>query len=281
MCPPGGHPTEFVQKEKEPDMPERSSYNHGTPSWIDLSTTDPDAAQSFYAAIFGWAYDRNPTDQGSDYIMAHIGGKATAGMMQQPAEVAEMGLPPAWNTYVTVSDLDATTGQVAAAGGAVHMPPMQVMDSGRMAIIADPSGAVVGLWQANEHIGAELINEHGTLTWTECQTPDVPAAAKFYGELFGWTTEEMDMGPEGAYTIFNLDAEGVAGAMNPPMDGIPPHWAIVFAVDDCEGCVATARTEGGTILLEPMDIPVGRQAVIADPQGAVFGVIKLAEPPTN
>jgi predicted enzyme related to lactoylglutathione lyase len=126
-----------------------------------------------------------------------------------------------------------------------------------------------------------LINEHGTLTWTECQTPDVPAAAKFYGELFGWTTEEMDMGPEGAYTIFNLDAEGVAGAMNPPMDGIPPHWAIVFAVDDCEGCVATARTEGGTILLEPMDIPVGRQAVIADPQGAVFGVIKLAEPPTN
>lgn len=262
-------------------MPERSSYNHGTPSWIDLGTTDPESAQQFYSAIFGWEYDRNPTDQGTDYIMARIGGKAAAGMMQLSDEMTEMGMPPAWSTYVTVSDLDGTMDKVVAAGGMVHMPTMQVMESGRMAVIGDPTGAAVCLWEAGEHIGAELINEHGTLTWTECQTPDIPAASKFYGELFGWTTEEMEMGPEGTYTIFNLDAEGVAGAMNPPMEEIPPHWSIIFAVDDCDGCVASAREAGGTIILEPMDIPVGRQAIIADPQGAVFGVIKLAEQPTG
>ncbi|MEM7322222.1 MAG: VOC family protein [Actinomycetota bacterium] len=262
-------------------MPERSSYDHGTPSWIDLSTTDPEGAKQFYGAIFGWDYEHNPTDQGGEYIMARRGGRAAAGMMQQPPDMAEMGMPPMWSTYVTVADLDATMAKVDAAGGMVHMPPMQVMDSGRMAVIGDPSGAAVSLWQAQEHIGAEIVNEHGTLTWNECQTPDVDAAAKFYAELFGWTTEEMDMGPEGAYTVFNLNAEPVAGAMNPPMDGIPPHWSLAFSVDDCDACVATARAEGGTIIVEPMDIPVGRQAVIADPQGAVFSVIALAETPAG
>ena len=260
-------------------MPERTSYTHGTPSWIDLSTTDPHGAQEFYRTLFGWEFEANPTDQGSDYFMARINSKAAAGLMQQPPDVAEMGMPSMWHSYVTVDSLQDTLAKVGAAGGMVHMEAMQVMDAGHMAVIGDPTGAAICLWQTNEHIGAELVNEHGTLTWTECQTPDVPAAAKFYGELFGWQTEEMDMGPAGIYTIFNLNADGVAGAMNPPMEGIPPHWSVVFAVDDCDGTVETARAGGGTIIAEPMDIPVGRQAVIADPQGAVFGVIQLAEQP--
>lgn len=258
-------------------MPEVTSYSHGTPSWIDLSTTNPAAATEFYGALFGWEFDANPTDQGSEYYMANKNGKAAAGLMQQPPNVAELGIPPMWNSYVTVDNLAATLEKVGPAGGMVHMDAMPVMEAGHMAVVGDPSGAVLSLWQANEHIGAELVNEHGALTWTECQTPDVPAAAKFYGELFGWQTEEMDMGPAGAYTLFNLDATGVAGAMNPPMDEIPPHWEVVFAVDDCDAAVATARENGGNILLEPIDIPVGRQAVIADPQGAVFGVIQLAD----
>ncbi|MEM7273257.1 MAG: VOC family protein [Actinomycetota bacterium] len=257
-------------------MPERTAHAPGTPSWIDLSTTDPDAAREFYGAIFGWSYEVNPTDQGGEYIMARRDGRAAAGMMAQPAEMA--GMPSMWSSYVTVADVDATVAKVEGAGGSVFMPPMQVMDSGRMAVVGDPTGAAISLWQPQNHIGSEVVNEHGALTWTECQTPDVAAAGKFYGELFGWTAEEMDMGPAGAYTIFNLGTDGVAGAMHPPMDGIPPHWEVVFAVDDCDACVTAAAEAGGQVIVEPFDIPVGRQAVIADPQGAVFGVIALAEP---
>ncbi|MGI9598386.1 MAG: VOC family protein [Acidimicrobiales bacterium] len=259
-------------------MPVRDSYTHGTPSWIDLSTSDPAAAREFYGTIFGWEFDAQPTDQGGEYIMALKGGKSAAGMMQQAPEQAEMGVPPMWNTYVTVTDVDSTVAKVEPAGGSVMAPPMQVMDAGRMAVVVDPTGAVLCLWQAENHPGAQVINEHGALTWSECQTPDVDGAAKFYAELFGWGTDEMDMGDMGTYTVFMLGADGVAGGMNPPMEGVPPHWSTVFAVDDTDGCVDAARAAGATIIVEPIDIPVGRQAVIADPQGAVFGVIKLADP---
>jgi predicted enzyme related to lactoylglutathione lyase len=259
-------------------MPERTSYAHGTPSWVDLSTTDTAAAQEFYGALFGWEFEANPTDQGGEYLMARKGGKAAAGMMQQQPAQAEAGMPPMWNNYVTVTDIGETLGKVEAAGGSVMMPPMEVMDAGHMAVVGDPTGAAICLWQAKEHIGAEVVNEPGALVWNECQTPDVAAAAKFYQELFGWGTDEMDMGPAGVYTVFTLNSEGVAGAMPPPMEGIPPHWGAVFAVDDCDGCVETARGAGGTILAGPMDIPVGRQAVIADPAGATFTVIKMADP---
>lgn len=258
-------------------MPVQTSYAHGTPSFIDLSTTDPEAAQTFYGALFGWTFETNPTDDGGEYHMARIDGKTAAGMMQKPEAMADV--PSMWSSYVTVSDLDQTLAAVEAAGGSIFMPSMPVMTAGTMAVVADPVGAVLCLWQAKDNIGSEVVNEHGALTWTECQTPDVSAASAFYGELFGWTTEEMDMGPAGTYTVFLRSGDGVAGAMNPPADGIPPHWAVVFAVDDCDQCTDQALEAGGAILMPPMDIPVGRQAVLADPQGAVFGVIALAEPP--
>lgn len=260
-------------------MPERDSYADGTPSWIDLSTTNPAGAQAFYGTLFGWSFDAKPTDQGGEYIMASKGGRSAAGMMQQQPELAEMGMPSMWNTYVTVDDIDSAVAKVEPAGGAVMMQPMQVMDAGRMAVIGDPTGAAVCLWQAENHIGAEVVDEHGTLTWTECQTSDIGIAAKFYNEVFGWDTDEMEMGPEGSYTIFLLGTDGIAGGMNAPMEGVPPHWSAIFAVDDADACVETARSSGGAIIVEPFDIPFGRQAVIADPQGAVFSVIKLADQP--
>ncbi len=266
---------------EENKMPVRTSYSHGTPSWIDLSTTDPSAAQEFYSAMFGWEFEANPTDQGGDYYMATIDGKATAGMMKQQPAQAEMGMPSMWNSYVTVDDLDAVLAKVEPAGGMIHMPAMKVMDSGHMAVIADPTGAAICLWQAADHIGAELINEHGTLTWNECQTTDIDAATKFYGELFGWVAEEVDMGPDGTYTVFNLAADAIAGASLPPMPGVPPHWGAIFAVDDCDAAVKTATERGGTIIVEPFEMMVGRYAVIADPQGAVFNVLEPTEQPAD
>lgn len=259
-------------------MPVRTEYAHGTPSWTDLSTSDPEAAKAFYAAVFGWEYIENPTDQGGVYIMATASGKNAAGMMQQQPEQAQMGIPPMWNTYISVDDVDVTLGKVTEAGGSVMMPSMDVMDSGKMAVIVDPTGAVVCLWQADQHIGAEVVNEHGTLCWNEVMTADVPAAAAFYGELFGWGTQEMDMGEMGTYTVFTLDSEenGVAGGTGLPTEGVPPHWGTVFSVDDCDAAAARVGEAGGTVVAGPFDMPIGRGAACADPQGAMFQIIALA-----
>lgn len=258
-------------------MAVRTSYEHGTPSWIDLSTTDVDGARPFYTAIFGWAYDVNPTDQGGEYVMARKGGHAVAGLSMQQPEQAASGVPPMWNTYVTVTDVAAAVETATDTGGSVVMPPMRVMDAGAMAIVADPTGAVVCLWQPGEHIGAGVVNEHGALCWNEVMTDDVPTAAAFYSTLFGWGTQEMDMGDQGTYTLFTLGGDDVAGATGlAPVEGAPAHWATVFAVDDCDATLAAVTANGGTAMAGPFDTPVGRIGVCADPQGAVFQIIQLA-----
>ncbi|MEO1061274.1 MAG: VOC family protein [Actinomycetota bacterium] len=259
-------------------MPTRTSYAHGTPSWIDLATTDVAGARAFYAELFGWSFEENPTDQGGSYVMASKAGSATAGMMTQPDEQREMGLPPMWNSYVTVDDMAATVGRVEGAGGKVMAPPFDVMDAGVMAVIVDPSGGVISLWQPKEHIGAQVVNEHGALIWNELISPDVPAAAAFYGEVLGWGTQEMDMGEMGTYTVFTLDGEGIGGAMAPPMDGMPPHWGVYFAVDDAEATIAAVTAAGGAVVNPPTPSPPGIIAVVQDPQGAMFSIMQPAEP---
>jgi predicted enzyme related to lactoylglutathione lyase len=178
---------------------------------------------------------------------------------------------------VRADDVDATTAKVEAAGGTVHAPPFDVMDAGRMSVVQDPTGAIILPWQAKSNIGAKLVNEAGTFSWSELMTPDVPKAAAFYNALFGWTTETHGEGP-GAYTEFKLGGNSVAGAMNPPMPGIPPMWGIYFTVDDTDASVEKAKSLGGAVMNGPMDIEPGRFAVLADPQGAVFNVIKMSEP---
>ncbi len=262
-------------------MPIRESYAHGVPCWIDLATPDTDAAKAFYAAVFGWTYIDNPTPDGGAYVMAQKDGNEVAGMMKIGDGAGEGAMPPVWSTYISVDDIDATFSKVAPAGGQVMMPPMDVMDHGRMSFVFDPTGAAIGFWQAGAHHGARLINEPGSLCWNELQTPDVPRAAKFYADVLGWGTQSMDMGEGMDYTILTVGEDGIAGAMNPPMEGIPPHWSVIFAVDDADGAVARTTAAKGSILAEPFDIPVGRAAALADPFGAIFQVIKLAEqPPT-
>lgn len=262
-------------------MPVRTSYQHGTPSFVDLSTTDPAGAQAFYEAVFGWTHETSPTDGGGEYTMASKGGHTVAGMMAQQPEQAEMGLPPMWNTYVTVDDIDAAVQAAPAAGGTVMMPPMGVTDAGQMAVVVDPTGAVVCLWQADGYIGSELVNEHGALCWNEVMTNDVPAAAAFYAELFGWGTQEMEMGEAGTYTVFTVGDSGVAGGTGlPPVEGTPPHWGTVFAVDDCDTALEAVTAAGGTVVAGPFDTPIGRSGACADPQGAVFQIIQLSEPAT-
>lgn len=259
-------------------MPEVTSYAHGVPSWIDLSTPDLAASRAFYGPLFGWEFDEQPTDDvGMTYTMVTRNGKAVAGMMLLGPEMAAQGVPPSWSSYVNVDDVDARTARVEPAGGQVIQPPMDVMTAGRMAVIADSTGAVICLWEKREHIGAELVNEHGTLVWNELITPDPAEAAEFYAQVLGWRSETAPMdGFE--YTVFHVDGadpNGIAGAMRPPMEGMPAFWGVYFAVDDTDAVVAAAVERGATVLAEPTDLPgVGRMAALLDPQGAAFSVLR-------
>ena len=259
-------------------MSERTEYAPGTPSWIDLSTTDRAAAKDFYNGLFGWSYEDMDAGPGATYTMASKKDHTVAGMADLMKEQAEQGIPPHWQSYVTVADVDATAAAAEKAGGTVFAPPFDVLDAGRMAVIADPTGAVFAVWQAKNHIGAGLVNEHGTLTWNELLSPDVPKAAKFYKAVFGWDSETNE-GQGMTYTEFKLDGESIAGGMAPPMEGIPPVWGIYFAVDDADATIAEATKRGATVINGPIDIPIGRFAVLMDPQGAVFSVMKMANPP--
>jgi predicted enzyme related to lactoylglutathione lyase len=249
-------------------MPDRTEYAPGIPNWVDLQTSDQSAAKRFYTELFGWSYEDAPMGDDAVYSMAQLNGKQAAAIAPLPPQ---QGIPPHWNTYVATADVDATTARATDAGGTLLMPAMDVMDAGRMSVVADPTGAPIALWQAKNNIGASVVNEPGAFTWNELQTPDPEAAAAFFAKLIGWKSE-YDEGLD--YTVFSVGDSPVAGAMKPPMPGVPPNWLVYFEVADTDDTVAKAQAGGGSVLAEPMDIPPGRFAVLADPQGAVFGVIK-------
>jgi len=254
-------------------MPERNEYAPGTPNWVDLQTSDQGAAKRFYTALFGWDYDDQDMGDGAVYAMATVGDRHVAAIAPLPPQ---QGIPPHWNSYVSVADVDAIAARAPEAGGTLVMPGFDVMDAGRMAVIQDPTGAMIAIWQPKNHIGAGIVNEPGTFTWSELSTSDVDQAAAFYAKVFGWEPQkfaEMD------YTVFNNEGTGIAGAMKSPMEGMPSYWLVYFAVDDTDATVAKAKQQGANVMVEPTDIPdVGRFSVMADPQGAVFGVIKNAPP---
>jgi predicted enzyme related to lactoylglutathione lyase len=182
-----------------------------------------------------------------------------------------------WNTYLAVDSVDDATARVEAAGGKVAMAPFDVMDAGRMSFVMDPSGAPVALWQANQHIGATLVNEPGTLNWNELVTSD-QAVFPFYSAVTGLTAESMDMGEGEPYTVFKAGDAMVGGSMPPQMPGVPSHWHVYFGTDDADATAAKATELGGSVIVPPFDTPVGRIAVLSDPQGAIFSVIKTAPP---
>jgi uncharacterized protein len=258
-------------------VPERSSYTEGTPNWVDLQTTDPDAAKAFYTSLFGWSFDDQPIPEGGVYSMALLGGEPVAAITPQPPPAAAAGMPPAWNTYIATDDVDAAAAKVAGAGGTLAMAPFDVMDAGRMAFVLDPTGAAVGLWQARNHIGARRVNEPGALTWNEITSSDLEAALPFYEAVLGLSARSMPMG-DAEYTMLYAGDAVVGGATPPHTDGVPNHWHVWFAVANADATAAAATAGGGRMLVAPTDMAIGRIATIADPQGAVFSVIQPFEP---
>jgi predicted enzyme related to lactoylglutathione lyase len=255
-------------------MGERTSYTPGSFSWVDLTTTDPESAKTFYESLFGWTHEDVPTGNGGVYTMFSLKGKSVAAVSGQMEQEREQGIPPHWNNYVTVEDVDASAAKASKLGGTVMMEPFDVMDVGRMAVIADPTGAVFMLWQPKTNIGAGIVNEPGSLTWNELGTKDTAKAKQFYSSLFGWDSEDFD---NGAYTVVRV-GDRSNGGIRPQTEqeaNIPPNWLPYFAVESADESAAKASELGGTALVPPMDVPVAddsRIAVIADPQGAVFGL---------
>ena len=250
-------------------MPEISSYKDGQFCWADLSTSDQKAAKSFYSSVFGWSVKDIPMGDAGVYSMLQIRGKDVAALSGMQDAEKKQGVPPHWNNYVSASNVDASAKKAKSLGANVVAPPFDVMDAGRMAVIADPQGAMLCIWQAKNSIGAQINNENNTMCWNELMTGNIESARKFYSDLFGW---KLKVSPE--YTEIHAGDRGVGGMMQ--MDGLPPNWIPYFAVADADATAKKIKSAGGKIHKPPTDIPnTGRFSVVADPQGAWFAIIQI------
>jgi uncharacterized protein len=254
---------------------EMTTYPEGTPCIVDLQATDLDAARQFYETLFGWGSKHFPEMDGGPWLMTKDGKHVCT--IAPVAPVAEKAGLPLWNTYLSVDDLDAVLAQVGPSGGTVVSEPTDVLDKGRLAVISDPSGGAVSLWQGLTLKGAELVNEPGALCWNELATRDPEAASRFFKDLLDLDAYELDT--EAPMIELRRQGRAVAGIviMNdawPPE--LPSHWMAYFQVDDTDGFAARCHELGGGVSVPPTDIPRGRFAVLNDPEGNAFSVITPA-----
>lgn len=246
------------------------------PGWLDLASADAAASRDFYTKLFGWSVDITDDPQYGGYGMFKVGGKDVGGV----GGVQNEQQPTAWTVYVIVENADATAAKATQAGGQVFAPPFDVGPQGRMAILADPSGAAFGIWQPGEHKGWEAEGVTGSVCWVELTSRGFEAARKFYSDVFGWTATKSDVStPEMEYWTFTLgEGQSFAGGLEAPAEmpaEAPSYWQPYIAVDDADATAAKAGELGGTVMVGPADIPqTGRFAVISDPLGAVFGILQ-------
>ena len=273
-------------------MPERDGYIPGVPCWVDSSQPDPGAALAFYGGLFGWEFeDAMPPGSEGRYFIARLRGGDVAAVGSIPDGAPRMAM---WNTYVWVDSADATAALAIQAGGRALMEPFDVMNAGRMAVLADPQGASFCVWQAKEHMGAQIVNEAGALNFNGLATRNVEGAKAFYDAVFGWRTLALD----GGFLAWTLPGYGdhlerespglreriaefgadpgfadVVASINPLRGDQPdvrPHWNVTFGTDDADATAEAAARLGGTVVVAPLDVPWSRMTVIADPQGATF-----------
>jgi uncharacterized protein len=247
-------------------MGKRTEHAPGTFSWVDLTTDDAPAAKDFYGELFGWEYEDNEVPGGGTYTMCKVEGDYVAAI---PGSTDQA--PPHWNSYVTVASADETAAKAKELGGSLFMEPFDVMEAGRMALIQDPTGAAFCVWEPRDAIGAQRVNEPGSLTWNELHTPDPAKAVEFYAGLFGWSDEEMETG-EGnpSYTIIR-NGERTNGGIMDAQQGEPPNWVPYFVVESRDDAVAKIKELSGRELFQT-DMEMGKIAIAADPQGAPFAV---------
>ncbi len=252
-------------------MGERSSYEPGTFSWIDLTTPAQAEAKGFYCELFGWEATDNPIGDDAVYSTMSLQGKQVAAISPQPEQQRDAGAPPMWNSYITVESADRTLERIGHLGGTVHAPAFDVFEFGRMGVVQDPQGAFFAVWEPKSHIGASLVNAPGALSWNELATPDLDGSSAFYAELFGWRTEKLEDSPM-PYLIIKNAAGRTNGGMRPASDTEPPYWLVYFGAEAIDTGLERAGRLGAETLAGPMPIGPGALAVVQDPQGAVFAL---------
>ncbi len=254
-----------------------TAKKQGTPNWADCATTDLAASEEFYAAVFGWTADRVTASDGETYSIQRLEGRMVAGIYELNQAMRSMNVPPHWGTYIEVDDVDATLERVTEEGGTVLDGPFEEPDVGKIAIIQDTVGAYLRLWHSEPQHGCEVFNIPGAMTWNELNTKEPAKAAAFYEKVLGVEVETMN--GTMPYTVLKVDGRSVAGILTttPEMGDFPPMWDVYFASSDVDTTVKHAIAAGGKALREPFDIPGvdARMAVLQDPHGAVFEVIKM------
>jgi uncharacterized protein len=290
------------ETSKGAEMLERDGYPPGVPCWVDTGQPDPEEAVRFYSGLFGWEFeDRTPAGSPRRYFVAKLHGRDVAAVGSQSDQPPPV---PVWKMYVSVDSAEETAAKAREAGGSVLAEPFDLGDSGRMAVIADPEGAVLCLWQPKQHKGAQLVNEHATWNFNELNTRDPGAAQTFYRAVFGWEATTLVTG-DGGFTMFRRPGYGDflaerdpeirerQGSVEAPEgfedavawlipmtngrfpEGTPAHWGTTFAVDDADAIAERAEKLGGTVLAPPADAPWVRMTLLRDPQGAVFTASKF------
>ncbi|MEO7271541.1 MAG: VOC family protein [Vicinamibacterales bacterium] len=257
-------------------MTEFASHQPGTMSWVELATTDQQAGVAFYRALFDWDVSEQPIGPTEVYSMFQLRGQDVGAAYSMRDDERKMGVPPHWNLYVTVANAEDSARQAQELGGTLLAPPFDVMDAGRMAVVQDPSGAIIQLWEAKRSIGAKILGEPGALCWSELTTRDPDAARAFYTALLGWTARESGGDSPMPYTEFSNQGQPGMGMMKMPDHmpaEVPSYWMPYFQVADCDAATAKAAGLGATIVVPAQDIPkTGRFSILSDPQGAIFAV---------
>jgi uncharacterized protein len=259
-------------------MPPIEKHKPGSFCWIELATTDQNAAKSFYDSLFGWTVNDSPMGPGEFYSIFKLQGRDVAAAYTLRKEQLTQGVPPHWMLYVAVESADQAANRAAQLGGKVLAPAFDVFDFGRMAVLQDSTGATFSVWQAKKHTGTGIADESATFCWADLTTPDQAQAGKFYSELFGWRMmDDKDHDPPSGY-VHIVNGEDFIGGIpprNPRSVHMPPHWLAYFAVSDCDASAARARQLGARFHMEPMTMEgVGRFGVLADPQGATFAIFQ-------
>jgi predicted enzyme related to lactoylglutathione lyase len=272
-------------------MSRRDHYPPGVPCFVDTLTPDVEAAKRFYAGIFGWepaGPGPIPGDPPGEYFVARLGGQDVAGIGSLPGGAAAS--PPAWNTHISVAGADATAEAARAAGGTVLMEPVDAPPAGRLAVLADPSGAAFVVWEPHARPGAALVNEPSAWAMSLLSTDDPEAAQAFYGELFGWRAEAFQAGPGQDLWLWRLPGfvggepqqpvprDVVAAMMSVGPEGPAPSWSVDFWIADADAAAAVAPALGGSVVAPPFEIPMFKRAILADPSGATFSVSELQLP---
>lgn len=260
-------------------MTTRTEYQHGEFSWVTLATSDTGAAKRFYGGLFGWQFNDMPAGPGMTYTFCELNGRSVGGLSAITKEMG--GVPSRWMPFINVRNADETAKRTTQNGGKVLQGPDDILDVGRSADLADPTGARVAIWEPKRHKGAALVGEMGAMCWNELLSPDIETSGRFYRTVFDWNSDLVDTSEDSSYTIFKTGTTMIGGMMARPrrLRDAPPNWLTYFGVTDCDASAARVTQLGGKVTQPPTDIPgIGRFAVCQDGQGAVFAIAYFLPP---